>query len=166
MDRISWGIILTGNPRYERKKSRLTTFFLIAFVVVPIVLTFITIVMLATGFSWGDFCLIPCIVFLSCGNILRIRTFHCPYCKHYLVMEDMGYEKYLGTTTEEISKSYNEYNTDTAMDSYGNVYFINTKTTHTQYGTKFTEHYAYNMVCRCCGCVAKYKRIKTYNRWH
>lgn len=156
-------IILNGDPRLKRGRTKMEIFFLVAFVVVPAVLLFITLIMLFTGFSWNDFCLVPLIIVLPYGNLLWVN--HCPYCKHFKTMQDMGNEKHVDRFKNQVKSSYDEYNTDTAMDMHGNVYFVNTRTRHTQYGTEYTDIYAYNMVCKCCGCVAKYKRMKKHTVW-
>lgn len=164
--------ILPGIDDYKRSVSFLSIFFKIVFIGGPIVLVIVGLVNFFAQLS--DFKILEAIVIfiayaisagiLLCGYVL-VGQARCHNCKHYFVMKDMGVEKYVGTTEREVTNDYQTHDSATTVDWDGNIYHTNITNYHTQYGTETTDHYTFNMECQCCGCVARYKRMKISTRW-
>lgn len=100
---------------------------------------------------------------LLLGNLIIGQQ--CPYCGHFFTLGRISEDRYTGTTSRRVSNTYNDTSDAWSIDSDGDMRFTTFFTKRRQNGTEETDHYAYNVQCSCCGCVAKKTKAKTHTNW-
>ena len=165
MKRVSWGIILDGNPNCMVKntvllriveKLCLYTWILSALMaVVMIVMSFVQNsgrkLYIGLGFVMGA------ILLWLCSYIWDEKV-RCSYCGHFLALKRISEDQFVDGSERNISRKVYDNSSGVVYDSSGNSAYYTSLSSHRENGKEITKRYAYNMRCSCCGSVCKVEK--------
>lgn len=167
MKKISFGIILPGNP--DRTQEEKTWISILSVICKRgwIVALVITIIMIIAAFvkdsgtlfenairpAWIAMSLFFC-------SLLWSDYCRCPYCGHFFNTHRISSEQCVNRKEQSISRKAYDYHSGIIYDISGDIAAYTARTSYREHGTQITETLAVNKRCSHCGCVYKAKRMR------
>lgn len=172
MKKISFGIILLGDPDYKQKKniwiSMLSWISNHGWIICSILMIIALILFIVKPdgerlFTFIKFGLFTGVL-LICSTLWSER-FRCPFCGHFTRMTKISGNVYLGSSSQSISRTEYDSHSGAIYDFHGNSAFYSGLSSRKVHGEEVTDNYACNVRCNVCGCVHKIKLSKTYKQF-